>query len=125
MADTENIDTAPWDVLLRAADRIEELAAKAVKRPEGWGPTTPTWHASCDIVTNDHNEAVAVTYGPARWPERDWIAAMCPAMAPHLVAMLRGAAQQARGHYDLLGFSGFDETVPVVRFARAILGEAQ
>lgn len=84
----------PSDLLLAAADRIRDLAAATT--PGQWGIGEGGKYV---WVASDHLPVVgaALASGSTAEPDCAWIAALSPAVAPHLEAILRAFVPMVQG----------------------------
>ncbi len=92
---------SPADLLGAAADRLETLAARA---------TAGDWRVTGLLATRPEVVAVRADgstehVAEARAGSGAWIAALSPALAPPLVAVLRAAAEQPAPAADLVALA--------------------
>lgn len=127
-------DESPASILVAAADLIRDLAAETTKpRPNGHGWSVPgeedgwepDWSAvvSCAGYGGEDVVACDVRVGDARW-----IAALSPAIAGPLEAMLRQAAHEVTVSSMTLNSVEFkarlaDRFAPALALAARVLGE--
>lgn len=116
-------------LLTQAADRLAELAAKAAPGP--WSvkvihPDHPDGDAhlqSNGSGTNLGKGCGCCTEGWLSGPNARWMAAVSPAVAPHLVAWLRHEAEALESTNAASGvFTGDGSKVAALALARCVLG---
>jgi hypothetical protein len=125
-----------WEVIRRAADRVESLALHAAIGPWESGERC-VWNGGTGAVVSDGSEGDGGCFDEGT---AAWIAALSPAVAEPLVAWLRAAADSMELHVPI-----WEEPEPGVRprrthgevdrmighhfghaltFSRRVLGEA-
>lgn len=110
------------DLLRRAADRLDQLAAATTgdrwevveNYPDMW-VVSPLWNRPPPKRTG--YVASESDSGDLAEPDVHWIAAMGPQVAAPIAAWLRGAAPQVEWRYDTAGYR------EAIEFARLLLGE--
>lgn len=135
---------APWEVLRRAADLLEQLAGKATpgpwRRHDTWldvGGHTAT------VLSGEESNSDLRAWLPSRsgdawdtkrnvWNDAVWIAAMSPDVAEPLVAWLRFAAWcwETAGDLETAGIGQAGKLVSdgekfALTFANKIIGESE
>lgn len=113
---------APHVLLTRAADRIKNMASAASPGPWapsgvgdfGWGIIGPSGGAEFEDSAAGRADA-------------DWVSALSPAVAPHLVAWLRQSASMYRLYSSRWSGTELDRKVTgadvaALGFARCVLG---
>lgn len=104
----------PHVLLARAADRLERLAAATVAGP---------WSASGGEVRAGGDEQWPVAGNAHTGATAAWIAALSPAVAPHLVTWLRDTAMRCESQPHL-SVEGSTPRKAALAFARQVLASA-
>jgi len=108
----------PSELLLAAADRIRDLAAAA--SPGLW---LVDRHYVDAMPALYERTLVCIAKSDGR-AERDaaWIAALSPAVAPHLEAWLRWCAKSVQVTVEDMGWPANGQEAAALRFALTVLG---